>query len=91
MLWRQVLTTIQSDDLSVCPPDLRDEIRQACDELMAVNAPPASDSRPVRCSTSPVGSPPRPTSVRSRSSGSGTSSGTTAGSTADRFDSPLYP
>lgn len=34
MLWKQVLTTIQSDDLSVCPPDLRDDIRQACDELM---------------------------------------------------------
>lgn len=34
MMWKQVLTTIKADDMSVCPPELRDDIRRACDELM---------------------------------------------------------
>ena len=36
MMWKQVLTTIKADDMSVCPPELRDDIRQACDELLGV-------------------------------------------------------
>ena len=52
MMWNQVLTTIQADDMTLCPPDLRDEIRQACDELLALpignhNVTPVLDTRTV--------------------------------------------